>query len=583
MASKLAKLAAATLLAMAAFANGADLASVVPEDAVIYLEVRDAPGLWSDFQASGLRDIVRAVPQAEFGLNMATAFVQQQTFHRLGVAWKTFAEKFLRHVGVVITEVGGPQQPSPVVLLEAAGRRAELAELLKNTIEPKLMMQQNDLAVADEKVGDVALRVLKAKERSIAYGFLGDILAVGEPDPVRKLIDARERPLLANNASFKAVRERLATPKGIALYVNLGKIIADHAEQLKANPELAANLDRAGLSAIKWVAASSAFDGRGVRDKLFLYTGEKKVGLLSLLGGLTPGQSQAASLLPPECPLLLSLNFKDGQELWGSLLRFMEETADIEGLMRLDEGRQRIHMYFGIRFDEEVVGALGGEVFLAADPTLVSDFIEKGREIQRGEAPFILGLRVAKPELLKTTIHKFVTSQPLLGQGVERAVENYRGHEIKILTVPARANKPAYAFVGDYLLVARTADVIRKCIDAKLGQNNLASRPRYRVVASKVPAKHNALLFADLQTLALAATTKGKPPEEGKPVPIEVTLAGQLRGACATITSHKDGVMVEIYSRPGALPLVAALRAATRVAKPPVPAPAVEAEKPTDF
>jgi len=450
----------AVVLALASVGLGADLASVVPEDAFLYLEVNDAPGLWSDFQVSGLRDIVRAVPQAEFGLGLANMFVRQQVFQQFGITWNDFSGKFLRHFALVVTEVGGQEPPEPIVLLDVAGGRAELERLIKKNIEPGLMARRKDLQFADERVGDVALRLLKAQDRSIAYGFLGDVLVVGTRGWVHKLIDARVRPPLAGNATFKAVRERLAVPKGISAYLNFGKLLADHAEQLKANPELAANLDRAGISTIEWIAASSAFDGRGVRDKLFIHTGERKVGLLSLIGSLTPG---------------------------ASLLRFMEETANVEGLMRLDEGRQQILMYFGIRFDEEVVEALGGEIFLAADPSLVPEFIEKKRELGRDDRPFILGLRVAKPDLLKTTIHKFITSQPMLGQGVMRNIEDYKGHEINVLSLPARANRPAYAFVGDYLLIARSAEVIRKCIDAKLGGESLAKRPRYRVVAERVP------------------------------------------------------------------------------------------------
>jgi len=563
---RVAMLALALFLA-GAWCSGADLASVVPEDALLYAEISDPRGIWSDFEQSGLRDIVRAVPQAEVQFGVATALLRTAARQRLGIVWDDFVAKFGSRFAIVLAEGGGAGR-APVILLDAGGTRAELAKLLKQTVEPALARPQGNQpapALADEEHGGVALRVLRAPGGGVAYGFVGDAFLIGEPPAVKALIAARARRPLSTNQAFLKVRETLGVTKGVVAYLNFGQVLTENRAVVDGNPELRRLLDGLGLSTVQWVALASGFQGRGVRDKLYLHTGDRKLGLLRLVGQLSPGTSAAAQVLPRECPLLLSLKFNDGPELWKGFVDFLEEGGDAEGLARLDEGKQRIQWQFGINFDDDFVGALGGEIFVAANPDFAAEYAAKRRLPRHDEFAFILGARVAKPEALKTTIHRLVAGQPGVAPGVERKVELHRGVEINTLLMPDPANRPAYAFVGEFFIAAKNARLIRQCIDAKADGQNLAAAARFRNVADAMPLKHNALFYADIQTLATALVTGGRKPQPGAPqrplVGLLAQIAGQLRGGCLALTADKQGVTIESYTRPGLLPLLAAVAA----------------------
>ncbi len=583
----------AILALAAATGRGADLATVVPEDALLYAELNDPKGIWADFEQSGLRDIVRSLPQVEVQLGVVSAIVKGVAQQRLGLPWDEFWTKFAPRIAVVFAEGGGAGRP-PVFLLDASETKADLAKLLKGTVEPALTTAQPNqppVTLADETHGDVTLRVIKGAGGGLAYAFIGDTFAVAEPPALKKLIDARARRPLSANPAFQKVRKALNVPKGIVAYLNLAQVFAEHKAVFDGNPDAKKLLDAVGLSTVQWVALSSAFDGRGVRDRLHLYTGEKKLGLMRLLGKLTPGTSAVAQVLPKECPLLVSLNFKDGPELWQAIVKFLEEGGQAEGLAKIDEAKQNVQLQLGINFDDDFVAALGGEVFLAANPDFTAEFAAKRRLPETKDFAFLLGARVAKPEAIKTTIHRLVAGQPGVAPAVERKTETYQGVEINTLVIPDGPNQPAYAFVGEFFIAAKSAAIIRQCVDAKTGGQGLAAGQRFHNVTDVMPAKHHAIVYADIESLLTALITQGKEPAVGEPVRPMVQilggLAGQLRGACATLSADQDGVTLESYTRSGLLPLVGvALFIVERragAAAGPEPEPAPKGPKPADF
>jgi len=573
--------------------RAADLASVVPEDVFLYAEVTDPAGLWADFEQSALRDVIRVAPQLEFPLRLWTALVPQLALQRFGIRWNDFVAKYGSRFALVIADPPGPAKPSVCLLLDASDAKAALVKLLKESVEPTLRGNHPEAVLADERHQGVPLRIIKAAGENAGYAFLDGVLTVGRPAALKKLIDGRARQQLAANKAFAKVRKKLAVKKGLVAYFNLGRVLADNKAQLDANLELARFLDDLGVTGIHWIAMSSAFEERDIRDRVYVHTGPRKVGLIGLLTSLSPGASKAATVLPKECPILASLTFKDGPELWQAMLKYLEEGGEVERLARLDQDKQQVMLRFGINFDDDFVGALGGELFLAANPDFVTEYVAKRRTPPRNDLPFIIGLRVARPEALKATVHRFIVSQPVMGQGVERKVQAYQGIETSMLTLPGSELKPAYAFVGDYLLIAKSEGIIRKCIDAKAAEAGLSAEPQYRGCLEKMPRKHNAVLYADLQRV-LAAAAKGPqrqappPPPKGPRPPVKpreriVRMLSQTGGLCATMAAEKEGILIEARSRTGLASLLAAALYATVRARRGPPAGGPRPPKQTDF
>lgn len=555
----LARTAAVLLLLAAPASHAADLASAVSEDVLLFAEVADPKGLWADFEKSGLREMIRGVPNGEVQFRLATGVVQQVAFQQLGINIGDFAGRFAKRFGIVLLDVPAAGNVPVCVLFDAGEPQAALRGFLRNTVERTLKANNPNTVIVDDRHQNVPFRRVVAMGQKVAYAFLGDVLAIGPEPAVRKLIEGRAQRPLSASKEFTAVRRKLPVEKGIVACLNVHRLLEDQRRQLDANPELARRLDDLGITTLHWVAWSAAFDGRGIRDRVYLHAGERKIGLMQLATSLSQGTSSAAQVLPPECPIAFALAFKDGPELWRAILTFLEEGGKVDHLARLDEGRQSVLLRMGINFDEDFVGALGGEIALAANPDAIQAYAAKGVGPGRDDLPFIIALRVAKAEAIKTTIHRVMASQPVVGGGVDRRTEKHREVEISVLTIPNNPIRPAYAFVGDYLLITKTAGILRQCIDAHATGKSLAASPRYKILPASMPATYNGLIFADLEPILVAALTQGRGlPAEGQ-LPVPLAIVSQLRATYGVVTAERGGLTLETYTRAGLLGVLAAL------------------------
>ena len=103
--------------------------------------------------------------------------------------------------------------------------RADMKNLLTNTVERTLKANNPNTTLADDLHQDVAIRLLAAGGHDAAYAFIDDILVAGPQAAVKRVIEGRtQRPLGANKA-FVAVRKKLTVPKGIVAYLNLRRIL----------------------------------------------------------------------------------------------------------------------------------------------------------------------------------------------------------------------------------------------------------------------------------------------------------------------------------------------------------------------
>jgi len=560
------------VVCLAALAPAADLASVVSEETFLFVEVTDPTGVWADFEQSGLRDMVRGMPNGELQFRLGLGLIHQLALQQLGIRVGEFFGTYAQRFALVLPQVPGGLETLPCLLFDVTGKKEAMEGLLRNTVERTLRASNPNATFGDDLHQDVAIRMLSVGGQDAAYAFLGDILVAGPQAAVRQVIDRRALRPLSASKTFATVREKLAVKKGLVAYLNLQALLRDFRPQLDANPELARKLDDLGLTTAKWAAWSAAFDGRGVRDRVYLYAGERQVGLLRLLTSLSPGASAAAAVLPDDCPVLAALTFKDGKELWQAMLRYLEEGGQVEHLARLDEGRQQIMLRMGIHFDQDFVGALGGEVFFAANPDTLTEFAAKGKLPGRSDFPYIIGLRVADRPAMQATVHRAIGSQPVVGQGVDRKVEKHRNTEISVLTIPGTEARPAYAFVGDYLLVAKSAALVRRCIDAAAGEKPLSALRQYQVFPKKMPATYNAMAYADVEAILVAVLTAGKGVPEQPPIPNDVAVASQLRRTYAVLAAEPEGILLETYTRPGLAGILAAVFTSQTVQTAPVAA-----------
>ncbi|MFC1805891.1 hypothetical protein ACFL09_02800, partial [Planctomycetota bacterium] len=170
---------------------GADLASVVSEDAILFAEITNPKGMWADFEQSGLRDMVRGMPNGELQFRLAAGFVQQIALQQLGIRLGEFFGTYAPRLAIVLPEVPGGAQPIPCLLLDVSETKDAMKNLLRNTVERTLQARNPNAKVADDVHHGVAIRLLPVGGRNAAYAFLDDILVLGTQDGVKKLIEGR--------------------------------------------------------------------------------------------------------------------------------------------------------------------------------------------------------------------------------------------------------------------------------------------------------------------------------------------------------------------------------------------------------
>jgi hypothetical protein len=522
-------------------ASAADLASVVPEDAFLYAEIADPMGIWADFEQSGLLTIIQHAPGGEMGLRAACAMIQQKIQTDFGVRWTDFVTRCASRVGIVM--IRDPKgAPQPCFLLDASETEADLRRLIRG-LEATVTARNNRAVFLNEAYGGAKLRVGDWGQGRFAAAFLGDVLAVGSVDEVKALVDGRARRPLAIDPAFAKIRKRLALPRGVHVFLNTKRAI----EQLGDGPDVKPLMDL-GLADLRWIIYTSGFEGRGIRDRILLHTGERKVGVMNLVAWLTPGSTQAAKVLPKTCPMLLSLTFGSGTELWGRLVEFLAEGGEVEKLAKLDQGKEHVKLQFGVDLEEGFVGTLGGEIFIAGNP----DYRKGGATGSWLDMMPIYGVRVARKEALQTTIHQVMAAQAMFGQGVQRQVAEHRGVEVNTLVAPGAADGWAYAFVGDYLIVARNGALVKQCVDANISGETLATDGRYQAVHRCMPKDVLLTAYSDIEGIALAALAEG-PKEAGEPLR---GIMSQLRAFYGAVRVEPDGVLIESYTRPGILGLM---------------------------
>jgi hypothetical protein len=475
---------------------------------------------------------------------------------KLGIRWGEFVDRYVGRAAVVLLDVPLGPDVEPCVLLDSAKHKGDLEALLRDTVEPTLRASTPATGFDEVVQQGVRVRLVNLSDRTIAYAFLDAQFVVGEYGSVKALIGARARRPLAANAAFAEARHKLAPPRGLLVYVNVQRLFDRFRAQLAGDPSVARGLDDLGLSGVQFALAASAFEGRHLRETVYLHTGGQRLGLLRLLASLSPGTSRAGEVLPQGTVGVLAVTFKDGPELWDAILEYMAEGGEIERIARLDANQETLRLRLGIDFHRDFVRALGGEVFLAANPHLFAHGASAGQRFEGGAFPSILGFRVADREALEVTLHRLIMSQPAMGQGVQRTTAQHRGVRVNSLSVPGRSLRPAYAFVGEYLLVAKSADILRQCIDANVSKQSLAA------AQDEGPsARQNAVVYVDLARLA--AGLGGSEPG------VRVRgLAPHLGAARAIVTGDTEGLTLTVRSPLGLLGTAAFLQAIRVVPRP---------------
>jgi len=555
---------------------------MLPEDVVLYVSVPDAAGTVKTFKESNTYKILRDIDL----LHLMSA---QPDFERFKQGYNAIiqplTEIFHKRIALAVKDIrtgGGP--PGLIVLADVCGKEELLRQYLADRVDPLLEARGAQRATFTQNGIEVrAFSFAGPKALAVCYAIVDDVFvgAIGRQNIEGVLDSLKRERSLASNPLFQEVRQKVGEASDFFVYGNLSPLwemkSASLVQARKERPveglagalgqsigvgiarEMNAILTASGLTDVKAVGFSLQARGSAAKQTLFLATGPERKGFVKLLARKS-SPLKAARYLPEDTTLFWEFSVGDFGEFWDELLGVIGDIARAAGeegdwqqkleKLKAWEGRHEL------KIKEEILAPFAGEVCLAV----------KMPEVL-GVPPVFLLVEVRDAQKATALMESKVAAlEKALGSPVVKFTENYKGVTITSVTLlpPGSSGlalfvapflRPAYAVVGDFLVLGVHSNVVKKVVDAHQGGKSLQSRPEFKNLMANLAEQGCGTSYLDVKDLydflystfgALAARQIGSE---------MVAKLGRIReclGSAASRLSCDDrGITCEAFSDSG--------------------------------
>ncbi|MBM4045769.1 MAG: hypothetical protein FJ279_11695 [Planctomycetes bacterium] len=548
------------VMAGGALAQGkASLDAVVPADVIMYLEFKDVKGMRAGFEKSMLGQVVQNSELLSAGRDFGLAAGRLGSIFVTGVPIKEFQDILLNDAGLVVFDLepgaGRAKQPPMAFIAHVGANKQKLADLIEQKVKPRLTAFNPKVKFEPESYGKTSIECLSVPNKPPTYAaFIGDVFAIGpSKTAVQRIADASEGKgqRLADLPAYVTIKERTTLDTGARLYVNADMLIGKVRGDLEQNTKQREGFTALGILNLKGIGASTAFKGEGMYDKFFLHMGGEKVGLARLPSESATKPPRGADFIPEGYHFYVATDFGTGEALRQAVAQFIRDLKGDEPLNKLAQVAQVWEQQMGIRFKDELLDQLGGEMFAALQVQNLGELIASGKKPGPKDLWLVAGVQVKDGQAIKTVITQFIRSEFLARQGITQDSYPYRDIELSVVTLPQNpAVTPAYAVVEGFFLFSLQSETLEKAIDAITSKATLAATPGHKALAEMLSPKSNMRGYVDVKTLAsvLLSVASKKGPRQVQPfLPEIATAADRLFPMGLALAGHKDGVVGESY------------------------------------
>jgi hypothetical protein len=474
---------AATLCAQPA-AAAASLKDRLPEETYGYVYVRDVPAFVEKVKASLAYRFLSGVGALDGPAEMRGA-------PRGRKLWETYIEPATAFVdGEIVIGILPPRDGDVdvrgVILADVSGEAFEA--YLRDVIMPIVEERELPLEV-HESAGLTMTRIgldTDEHEELVLTCTDGLVVVAESVDDVLQFVHAQDAAGLTALNAYADLR-RATGQNDVEIFVDLRKLSAGRGSgDVEAEPRRAW-LPAGGDFFMLWGASLGPHGGSSV---LRIKTPAPPGGVLSVLG--REGEPAKSPRYLPEavhtCVVLRASSLLDlWRGGWRSFLQIgnLPSTVPPEVLVPV----ARIEEDLGMRLDPDLLGALGGEIAVAAGsssagPGSLALLVEvKDRDVARKVIEWTVGL-IGSPD----------GKDPLV------ASHQHRGIEIREVS-PTPSVKIVWAFAGDFLVIGTAGGFVEEIIDTYKGESALAESERFKALVSRLGGMGTLTVYSDLRAL----------------------------------------------------------------------------------
>jgi hypothetical protein len=521
--------------------------NLLPDSTVIYLSVRDLPELLAKIKETAGYKIFTQLKLLERLAPPDKAAKVQEVY---GTFIKPLGNIFSGEVTLAITSLDNLEHNPEIVLLADVGQgELALEELIKGTIYPLLEKQ----GIVPEQLKHGAVPYTKivpnptSPEDTVLFAVNNGVLMVAlRDDTMGKLIDAAGAGVagakLPANAGYADVR-RAQSNADLTFYVNVAAFMARALEE--DDDEAAAWLKVFGIDTLRAVGVGVTIgaDGSG-SSTLRLSTDGPPGGWLGVFARAS-APFKSIKRVPAEAGLYYAVNLGSLEELYKEIVKTVEVVGE-QGVGDEPEefaaGIEQIETLLGMKLEDEILPAFGGEIALAA----------KVPEAM-GIPPAVLLIEVKDKATVERLVARvFELIESFGGDAVKLTKTTHDGVEITTALV-APVIAPGVAVLDDYLVVGTSAEAVRSVIDTKSAPS-LETREDFRATMSPLPTSGTVMVYIDLKAVyefvfPLVAATAPREAPIGEMIGDLATLGEHLSGFGAVVSGDASGLTYKTYSK----------------------------------
>ncbi|NQT84178.1 DUF1559 domain-containing protein [bacterium] len=476
---------------------------MLPEDTMVYLSVPDATELVRKFKDSNGYKILREVDPITL-MSMAPEFQRAKALY--STYFQPLTDVFHGRIALAVKNIPpAPGIPGMILLADVDGRKEQLQQYLKERIHPLLTKAGVQMLSFRHGEYDVQqLSFAKPIPLAVCYAIADNLfIATVGRQTIQELLDGpkRERSL-ADSELFQEVRRKVGEDSDILAYANVSTLLDVLAGAVPAEPK--AWLKSLGLREVKAAGIGMEVREAGLKQTFFLYTGPERMGLLNILAR-EAAPLKVVEYIPEDTTYFWSFSLGDFAERWDEgldTLREVVQSAGGDGEWRRIVARlQRAEIKAGFKIKEDLLSPFAGELCVAV----------KVPEVM-GVPPMYIFIEVKDAEKAKAVVEKLMGAlERAAGTPIVRTTEEYKGVGITSFSLPLPGGRggvslvalpfmrPAFAIVGDFLVVGIHSRLVKKIVDVHGGGKSMKDDPAFNRVLANVSERGSMTSYVNMR------------------------------------------------------------------------------------
>jgi hypothetical protein len=505
-----------TVVPLVASAPAKPFDQLAPENATLYVGVRNVSSYLGKFEASAIGEAWNSPEMKPFVTKLTEAFdvLFAEAGKEMGYRLQDYKGILQGEMALVLGDPAAMDLKAKrieiplAILLDVGNQKEKAREFLKKNLA--LTDKQGKSKQREETFRGHTLYLIENKTpdekdlKALVITLADDLLAVSLSQPflqdmLANRADAAVRPL-SEHADYRMVRGKFGKDADVFAYAHIGRWLdnlprlakAAGGEEAETNlPIVNMVLDMIGLSTVRSVALSGSIAGDGVSQTIFIQTAGTPKGLLKALS-CPPQPLRFPAIVPDDvhsCSILL-VNFEAIWEMVEGGIKMAQQMMGGGGAGGVDPLKV-FEEQLGISIKRDLIGSLGKQIVLY-------ERLKKPYSMQSQAQAFLFELK--DKAKFQATFEKLLAMVPFLQK------KEYLGRALYTMGMPGMEEgadpaaptppMPAVCVTDTHFVIATAKDLAEEAI-RRIGKEvrSVTDTPGFKAVEGKLPPSAMALSY----------------------------------------------------------------------------------------